>query len=293
MDWETAGAASIFRDVGVLAADEGPDAGQAHDGEHDAEGSADVAEALAGGFAGGDAPLGGEEPDAVGEVPADGDHGDDVDGEHPGVGELHAALWRRRRRDAREADAHEALASDVLGDVGEGDEAGVALGGVHPVAGPGVVDDVRLAAQPDLDAVEGVIEDGQKDEDPLQHADQGQAVEELDLGSVGEGAFEGLEVGEEVLEQEGADGDDAEQGVELAPEKGGSLAGAQGLDAAPECGRGRLLGSGHGICQLLEAEGSKVSGKTAVSLCRTEKRGLDFDSLLVFYITFVNAAPWV
>ena len=46
----------------------------------EAEHGADIAKALAGGFAGGDAPLGGEEPDAVGEVPADGDHGDDVDG---------------------------------------------------------------------------------------------------------------------------------------------------------------------------------------------------------------------
>jgi hypothetical protein len=79
-----------------------------------------------------------------------------------------------------------------------------------------------------------VIEDGQKDEDPLEHADQGQAVEELDLRAVGDGAFEGLKVREQVLEQEGADGDDAEQRVQLAPDEGGSLAGAQGLDAAAD-----------------------------------------------------------
>ena len=137
-----------------------------------------------------------------------------------------------------EIDAGEALAVEVLGDVGEGDEAGVALGGVHPVAGPGVVDDVGLAAEPDPDAVEGVIEDGQKDEGPLKDADQGEAVEEFDLGSVGEGAFEGLEVGEDVLDEEGADGDYAEQRVEFVPEKGGSLAGAQGWNSAPEGGRG-------------------------------------------------------
>jgi len=73
-------------------------------------------------------------------------------------------------------DAGEALAVEVLRDVGEGDEAGVALGDIEPVAGPGVVDDVRFAAQPDVDAVDPVIEDGQKDEDPLEDADQGQAV---------------------------------------------------------------------------------------------------------------------
>ena len=79
-----------------------------------------------------------------------------------------------------------------------------------------------------------MIEDGQKDEDPLQHAHQRQAVEELDLLAVGDGAFERLEVREQVLEQKGADGDDAEQRMQLVPEEGVSLAGAQRLDAAAE-----------------------------------------------------------
>ena len=77
-----------------------------------------------------------------------------------------------------QADAHEALANHMLRDVGEGDQAGVALRDIEPVACPGIVDDIRLAAQPDPDAVAGVIEDGQKDEDPLQHAHHRQAVEE-------------------------------------------------------------------------------------------------------------------
>ena len=90
-----------------------------------------------------------------------------------------------------------------------------------------------------------MIEDGQEDEGPLEDADHGQAVEELDLSSVGGGAFEGLEVGEQMLEEEGADGDYAEQRVQFAEEKGVSLGGAQGLDAAADGGRGRLLGSCH------------------------------------------------
>ena len=224
-------AASVFRRVGVFAADEGPDAGESHDREHDAERGADIAEALARGFAGSDAPLGGEEPDAVREVPADGDHGDDVDGEHPGIRQLMLHLGEGRVGIFGQADAHEALAKDVLDDVSEGDEAGVALGHVHPVAGPGVVDDVGLAAQPDVDAVDAVIEDGQEDEDPLEHADQRQAVEELDLRAVGDGAFERFEVREQVLEQKSADGNDAEQRMQLAPEEGVSLAGAQRLNA--------------------------------------------------------------
>jgi hypothetical protein len=93
--------------------------------------------------------------------------------------------------------------------------------------------------------IEAVIQDGQKDEGPLQHAHQGQAVEELDLGSVCRRAFEGLEVREQMLQQEGADGNDAQQRVQLAPEEGGSLAGAQSRDAAAKRVRGRLLCSGH------------------------------------------------
>ena len=83
-----------------------------------AEGSADIAEALARDcLAGRDAPLGGEEPDAVGEVPADGDHRDDVDGEHPGIGEFVLHFGEGRAGIFREADAHETLTQDVLDDV--------------------------------------------------------------------------------------------------------------------------------------------------------------------------------
>src|SRR3974390_2544203 len=57
-----------WHDVGrvlVLRADEGPDARQAHEQKHETQRGADIAEALAGDGAGGDAPLSGEEPDAV------------------------------------------------------------------------------------------------------------------------------------------------------------------------------------------------------------------------------------
>ena len=161
--------------VWIFAADERPDAGQSHDRKHHAKRGADIAKSLARGLAGRDAPLGREEPDAVSKMPADGDHGDHVDGQHPGIGQLHAAPWEGRAGILGQADAHEALPQDVLHDVSEGDQAGLALGDVHPVAGPGVIDDVRLAAQPDVDAVDAVIQDRQEDEDPLEHAHQRQA----------------------------------------------------------------------------------------------------------------------
>ena len=94
----------------------------------------------------------------------------------------------------------------MLADVENRDQAGPALGHVHPVAGPGVVNDVGLSAQPDPDAVE---------------------------------------VREQVLQQKRADGDNAEQRVQLAQQERVSLAGAQGLYTAADCVRARLLNCGH------------------------------------------------
>src|SRR5271154_1940939 len=123
----------VFWRVLVVGSDEGVEAGEAEAAERYTQRGADVAEALAGGVTGGDAPLGAEEPDAVGEVPADGDHGDDVNGEHPGVGKLMLHLGEGCAGVFGKAGAHESLTQDVLDDVDEGDVAGPALGDVHPV----------------------------------------------------------------------------------------------------------------------------------------------------------------
>ena len=204
--------------------DDGVDADEAHEAEGCAAESADPAEFLAGLVAGGDAPLGGEEPDAVGEVPGGGDHGDDVDGEHPRVRELVLDLGEGCAGVLGERDAGEALAVEVLDDVEEGDDAGDALGEIHPVAGPGVDVDVGAAADGDEDAVEGVVGEGDEDEDPLEDADEREGVEEEDLLGVGERAVDDLVVGDDVLDEEGADGDDAGERVQLAPEEGVAFA---------------------------------------------------------------------
>src|SRR4051812_12733590 len=118
----------------------------------------------------------------------------------------------------------------MLDDVGEGYDSCPALGDVKPVAGPGGIHDIRLAAQPDVQAVNAVIEDGDEDEGPFEHADQGQGIEELDLRGIGHGAFEGFEIGEDVLDEEGTDRDDSGQRVQPAPDEGVPLAGTDGLD---------------------------------------------------------------
>jgi len=54
-----------------------------------------------------------------------------------------------------------------------------------------------------------VIGEGDEDESPLEDADERQAVKEADLRGVGSGAVEGFEIGEDVFDEKGADGDDA------------------------------------------------------------------------------------
>src|SRR5580698_2165023 len=139
----------VFGHVGIFAADEGPDAGQAYGDDNYAKCCADIAEALAGYGSRRDAPLGGEKPNAVREMPADGDHGDNVNGQHPRVLQLDLHLVEGRVGIFGKADAGESLAIDMLADVENRNQAGPALRHVHPVAGPGIVNDVRLAAQPD------------------------------------------------------------------------------------------------------------------------------------------------
>jgi len=140
-----------------------------------------------------------------------------------------------------EAHAKEALTEHVLDDVNEGDVAGPALNRVQPVPCPGVIDDVAFAAQGNVDAVEGVVGEGNEDESPLEDADQGQRIEEPDLGGVGGWPFECFKVGEDVLDEEGADGDDAGEGVQLAQQEGIALASAErfytagGVAVAMDC----------------------------------------------------------
>src|SRR5215472_15054016 len=128
---------NILRRVLVFGADESPDAGDAHRAEDYAAGEADPSEAVAGGFAGGDAPLGREEPDAVGEVPADGDHGEAVDRKRAGMRELLLDLPEGGVGMLTWSERGEAPTPDAPSNEEKFDEAGPALGGVHPIAGPG------------------------------------------------------------------------------------------------------------------------------------------------------------
>ena len=227
---------NVDRCIGKFGADEGPDAIETDGAKNDAAGEANPGEAPPRLFAWRDTPLGREEPDSVGKVPADGDHGDDVEGQDPGIRKFCLHLVKRHARIVGQVRAHETLGGHVVADVNECEDAGPALRGVHPVAGPGVIHDVRSAAEPNEDAVDGVVSDGNENENPFQHAHRRQAIEELHLRRVGRGAFQRLEVGDEMLQQKCADGNDAEQGMQLVPEERVAFAGAKRLYAARTCG---------------------------------------------------------
>ena len=82
----------------------------------------------------------------------------------------------------------------------------------------------------------------QKDEGPLEHADQRQAVEELHLFAVCNRALQCFEVREQMLKQKSANGNDTEQRVQLVPDEAGALTRAQRLRAASD----NMHRGGHG-----------------------------------------------
>ena len=119
----------------------------------------------------------------------------------------------------------------VLHYINEGDDTGPALRCVKPVTGPRIIGDIAIAAIPDIDAVEAVVENRNPDEEKLQQKNTGQAIEKLDLLSVGDGAFEGLGVRDEMFEKKGSDGYDAAERMQTAQQERCALTGAQRSDA--------------------------------------------------------------
>src|SRR5205809_4515707 len=70
--------------------------------------------------------------------------------------------------------AGEAQMPDVPSDVGKDYGASPALQGVHPIALPGITDDVSLSAIPDVETIEPVKGDRQPDAKGFQHDHQRQ-----------------------------------------------------------------------------------------------------------------------
>ena len=136
----------------------------------------------------------------------------------------------------RQVHAGEAQEVRVLRYKNKRDDAGPAMSGVEPIAGPRVIGDVALALIPDPKAVEAVVGDRDPDEEQLQQKNERQAVQKLDLLAISRWAFEGLGVRDEVFEKESSDGYDAAQGMQTAQQERGTLASAQWSDAGLDHG---------------------------------------------------------
>src|SRR5207245_9981981 len=83
----------------------------------------------------------------------------------------------------------------------EGNGAGPALRGIHPVAGPGILANIRVAAIPDIEAVEGVKENREPDAEQFQHDDKGETGQKFDLLRVRRRTIDRESIGHEVLNQ--------------------------------------------------------------------------------------------
>src|SRR5215470_11255454 len=95
-------------------------------------------------------------------------------------------------------------------DVSERDDAGPALRRVHPVAGPGILADIRFAAPPDVKAVEGMERDRNPYAEQLKSGYKREAAQETHLARIRSRAAgcHGVR-NEDVFEQECADRNNA------------------------------------------------------------------------------------
>jgi len=195
---------------------ERPHGHRSHGYEQQTDSEADVAEAASGRVAGGDPPLGGEQPQAIGEVPGGTENSQRVKGKRPGVLKLQLYFAERGIGMSQEVDTTKAQVPRVPHDVEKRNAAGPALGGEHPVAGPGIVGDVTFAAEPDVEAVESVVENRQPDPEELEIENERKARQQFHLLGIRAGATGGECVGDEMFDQERTHRNDAAKRMELA-----------------------------------------------------------------------------
>ena len=172
--------------------------------EGDRDENAELAGSALGLNGGGESPLAEKIPDADAEMEGRGENADGGEEEEIGIGEELLDLDV-----GGFAVGEPALGVEMPGDVEEGDEAGVALGGVEPVPYPGVGGDVGLAAYPYIDAVAGVVEHGQENEGPLDERAERDGLEVAgDFVIFCRGDEDGA-VGPEMFGEERANGNDS------------------------------------------------------------------------------------
>src|ERR1051326_1116637 len=138
-------------------------AGQTRGRQDEEERDAQSQEPLLRLLSGNDAPLRAEQPDAVGEVPRRRDQANHIKQEKWSLKYFALHFSKRRSGELVQVDSGKPHCPGVPQDVSESDDSGPALRRVHPVAGPRIVADIRLAPIPDVEAIERVIKEGEPD----------------------------------------------------------------------------------------------------------------------------------
>src|SRR5450755_2959007 len=164
-------------------------------------------------------------------MPGSGDDANRIESDHPRILKFRLYLGKRLHGMRRQMHAREAQKPSVLHHVGERDDPRPALRSVQPVTGPRISRNIRITLIPDVDAIETVIKNRNPDKEQLQQKNARQAVQKLDLLSIGQRAFEGFGVRDEVFKKEGPDGHDTAERMQTAQQERSALAGAQWRDS--------------------------------------------------------------
>lgn len=95
--------------------------------------------------------------------------------------------------------------------VEERDPARPALSGVHPVAGPGILDHIAFAAIPDVKAVQRVKQNRQPDAEQFQPNHKRKTAQELNLPGISARPLSRKRIRNKMLHQKKTDGNDSAQ----------------------------------------------------------------------------------
>jgi len=182
-------------------ADEDEDADKA---ERESDEKAELSGSVLGLDGGGESPLAEEIPNADAEMEGAGEDANQSEGEEPGIHEEVLDFFV-----GGTPVGGPALRVEMPGDVNESEEAGVALRGVEPVPYPGIGGYVGFAAQPDVDAVEGVEKHREKNGGPFDERTEGDGLQIVrNLVVFGAGDKNGT-IGPEMFGEESAYRNDA------------------------------------------------------------------------------------
>src|SRR5580765_5885452 len=133
---------------------------------------------------------------------------------------------------SQQVNATEAQMPSMPRHVEEGDGAGPALRGVHPVAHPGVIADVRISAIPDIETVKRVIQNRQPYPEEFESDDERESSQQLNLFGIRARTLGGEGVGYEMFDQKQSNRNNSAKRVNPAKKERPTFAGTQRRYAA-------------------------------------------------------------